>query len=1064
MSLTGPYGTIDAVSVTPIDPRLLDHLVVEFGDHGERAVEFLRTTHQLLELDPGSAPPRLPETVTYCLREAMKTIPASQELGSGGLWRAASRSVSDARRRYELVRGVPGEDEQGALDDLLAAIDDLDLVHSQEGIHERRLIAIMVNRTGALPVASGTAPIQAYQDLLGELDQALHGQVTLDRAHELWDRCSAILRQLFMPPELRHGELESLAAIESPAFNDAERLIPLIAGPNHLRHFLGRVVSPRWLQMLTETGILDPPADNGPWPVFAAVDQLAPDNGPAVAAWLASLYDRYLADAGRAWFVARAAVDVGPDAAGVVLRALRDHGSVAGIAALGTWAIEKLEPQSQVVEEFADLLLNEASWRAAHYVDPVIERLVGGTDESSAARRVQLLCWKLRTVPSDEGSRRWFSYERAGSVADWGDDGRDDRFTALLQALIEVIRRAQTWLPTVDILAIVDSLPVELRDRVRTWLLSVAEDIDADRLVDELTVAIAQRDPTGDDLPILDRVVAEASSRDFGAKWMSALGPAPSVVEVAQRLASHELPEEWLRAYHWVGVLPEAAIGPWQQPAAVIAGAYGRPGRATLEKRSRVEAGYGRSPMSTEELAALPVAEAAGRISTWRPDPSEWLVSARELARSLEAVVKANSGPWLESPLRVATELRHPTYIHHYLRGMAEAIEKGARPSIAETLDLLGLVSARPWDIEPLGRNTFDYDHNWSGAEQAGVDVVKAMADKDLGFAGRDNEVWSMLEAETRDRGEPSGIISGARDPLDSAINRRCTRALEAVLSFMAQEFRLTGAVRRAAFELLEDALRLDGSDGAEHRAIMATRLGFLRHIAPQWVDDVAELMFGDAAPPGLAQITADLAIKWGRPNRWLFEQYRPLVRDAVSRGVDHGLDHLIIAMLWEVTGYSVGENIAFLRQTPTLLSDAGEVLGRLLRHADADAGHIARAVTFWDAANSTADADSLGGFGWLAEVEKLDSEIWASRTMATLAVTGGRIDWSHKVAERATSLPPSVTTLSIVNSLVRGASDVWDRRGNVERAVEHLRAAEELNGTAEYERLRTTLLERGAL
>jgi hypothetical protein len=373
-------------------------------------------------------------------------------------------------------------------------------------------------------------------------------------------------------------------------------------------------------------------------------------------------------------------------------------------------------------------------------------------------------------------------------------------------------------------------------------------------------------------------------------------------------------------------------------------------------------------------------------------------------------------------------------------------------------------VRAHPWGVEVLGRDDFDYDHDWSGAEQAAVDVLKAMADKDLGFAERDDEVWSVLDAEARDRGAPSRIISGARDPLDSAISRRCTRALEAVLSFMAQEFRLTGAARLAAFELLEEALGLEGSDGAEHRAIIATRLGFLRHIAPQWVDDVADLMFGDAAPKGLAQVTADLAIKWGRPNRWLCERYRSLLRDAVSRGVDHALDHLMIAMLWTITGYSVDENIAFLRQTSALLSDAGEVLGRLLRHDDADEAHIATAVSFWDAANATADADSLAGFGWLAEVEQLDADVWAIRTMATLAVAGGRIDWSQKVSERAASLEPSMTTLAIMNSLIRGASDEWDRRGNIERAVELIRSADELAGTPDYERLRTTLLERGAL
>jgi len=240
--------------------------------------------------------------------------------------------------------------------------------------------------------------------------------------------------------------------------------------------------------------------------------------------------------------------------------------------------------------------------------------------------------------------------------------------------------------------------------------------------------------------------------------------------------------------------------------------------------------------------------------------------------------------------------------------------------------------------------------------------------------------------------------------------------------------------------------------------------LGFLRHIAEQWVDDVADLMFGDGAPTGLAQVTADLAIKWGRPNRWLFEGYRSLLRDAVARSVDHALDHLMIAMLWGVAGYGVEENIAFLRQTPSLLSDAGEVLGRLLRHDDSDETHIACAVAFWDAANRTGDADALTGFGWLAEVDKLDADAWASAALATLSVTGGRIAWSHKVAERAASLEASTTTLAIMNSLVRGTSDEWDRRGNIERAVEVLRSADRLVATSDYERLRTTLLERGAL
>jgi hypothetical protein len=50
------------------------------------------------------------------------------------------------------------------------------------------------------------------------------------------------------------------------------------------------------------------------------------------------------------------------------------------------------------------------------------------------------------------------------------------------------------------------------------------------------------------------------------------------------------------------------------------------------------------------------------------------------------------------------------------------------------------------------------------------------------------------------------------------------------------------------------------------------------------------------------------------------------------------------------------------------------------------------------------------------------------------------------------------------MNSLVRGIADEWDRRGTAEEAAAVLVAATNLAGTTEYERLRTTLLERGAI
>jgi hypothetical protein len=77
--------TVEVDSSEPA-PELLAHLVVEFGDHGRRAVEFLSTAQRLFTAGPETAP-RVAETIVYCLREAMKAIPASQDDGEGAAWK-----------------------------------------------------------------------------------------------------------------------------------------------------------------------------------------------------------------------------------------------------------------------------------------------------------------------------------------------------------------------------------------------------------------------------------------------------------------------------------------------------------------------------------------------------------------------------------------------------------------------------------------------------------------------------------------------------------------------------------------------------------------------------------------------------------------------------------------------------------------------------------------------------------------------------------------------------------------------------------------------------------------
>ena len=130
-----------------------------------------------------------------------------------------------------------------------------------------------------------------------------------------------------------------------------------------------------------------------------------------------------------------------------------------------------------------------------------------------------------------------------------------------------------------------------------------------------------------------------------------------------------------------------------------------------------------------------------------------------------------------------------------------------------------------------------------------------------------------MIAADTHDRSRPPGIVSDVVDPLELAINRSCTRAFEGALAFMAHEYRAKKSVRIQAFELIQKALRISGSDGLQFRAVLAPRIGFLHHIAPGWVERFRELIFGVEAPDGLGQRTLDQTLKWSQPNRWLLEE-----------------------------------------------------------------------------------------------------------------------------------------------------------------------------------------------
>jgi hypothetical protein len=1020
------------------EQELFDHLVAEFGDRGQDAVQFLRTARRLVAEDPAGELPRAAAAAAYCVREALQRL-LPPESGRPR-WRELSGEVLEAYRRLRTVRGLPGVDAVGALEQLLTAIGQLEEFKEREqGQHQRRLVGLMETRTGAPPL---DAPTREYQRLLGELNRhAVHASVvSVEQVQELLGRALALLRMVFAPFQLRQPELDALAQLQNPSQEDLQRLRLLCSTPHHLSYFMQHVAAPAWLWLLTPLGVLDPPA-GGLWPVRFAVEHLAATHPKEVAAWLEDVYARWGGTESGAAYLTVAARDCLPAASATLLRALHDYPRTHWIRVQAVSALAVMDPGSDFIDSAAEALLDPGDEVAlTGTARPTIQALCDGMTPDNAGARVELVARKL--ARSAEARYPWFFASPSGLVDELRDE-TDRGATALLTGVVAVVRRAgEIGLPTERVLALLEPIPSGLRCRLRAWALYEATDASPEALVTEIAHAIRGRDPTGDDLRLIQHITQQLSPRRYVESWRDAMGHPPATEEVGRALASREVPQQWQRARLWQPLLPDTVGEAWNTTVSLLSPVLHVPIREQYLEPSEPPFGWARSPMTKTELERLEVGDAALKIASWRPT-GDHLIIARELARTLEDLVASDPRAWASRPLETLALLRHATYINHYFEGLARTSEDLSvlGPPLVEAV---AFARTHPWAPVRLGDDDFDYDPTWAPVDEAGVNLIGRLAERDVDLGGRYDDAWRVVLAAARDRSSGSHITSSREDSLETAINRPCTKALEAMLHLVATDFRRDGAVRDEALDVFDEALSLDGWDGAEHRAIIAPRLPFLRHVAPEWVESREPRLLGDDAPEGLGQTTVELALKWGRPDGWLLERHRPAVLRAVRAGSKHALDHALVAMLREVPGYSVeGTWRALADMGALVLSDAGERLARLLMNDPAQP-HLDRGALFWEQTlqHPSLSGDAFRGYGWWAEVDALDQARWERMTLLTCQRAEGSLDWCVKVAERCAHEPITPTGLGVLIRLLRGRHEPWDRSQIAEVALGALKAS----------------------
>ncbi len=1050
--------------VPRLEPELADHLRVEFGLHGSRAVEFLESAQLVLAGTAGDWP-RIGETVAYLCREALESITAAGGSDGGGRWRELSREVVKAADRYTNATQTQDEDSAQLLGELLRTIGEVSRFHGEdEGRHQKQLIAVMISRAG-VPPSEGSGVIAAFQILFERLNDALHDECPVSAAREMFAECIALVRRLFMPMEMRDRELRSLAAASSPSLADVQRLLALVATPVHMAQFVRTMSTCQWLVQLDAAGVFDREHIEVWWAVAAAAQRLGPAHPEAISGLLAGLWARNREDPHRLQCIAHAARRMGRPGAPLLLEMLRRHPDNGAVVVEAMQAAMDLDASESLVTDFADLLFNETCWRHLYVPEQVSDRLVAGLDEHNARGRVEMLCYKLKAVDRYDHLLMRYRWQPWGTVTELDEPDDHERSPVLLSGLVSILCDAWAWVPIPELLESLDALPEGLRERSRAWVLSEAPEVDPEFLISEVEHSIGVGEVTGDHVALVDRAVQSAPADEFVGRWQQALGDPPSVEQIGQSMASDSVPIEWRRRASWARLLPDDVTRAWTAATQLIDARFGTYDRESLAQGPTIERFVVTSPFTEEHLGAAPPEQAAEQVSAWRAGPGDWDHGPKQLARTLQSVVQKSPDKWLSDPVGIVAKLYHPTYITAYLRGIKESVADRDVP-VDPLIDVVALVDTAPWDVTPLADSPMDYEADWLATRRAGLDLIVAMAAADVQLGDRSDQAWAFIYDAATDTS--SGESWAPMDPLTRAINRGCTRAFDAAVPFVASELRAGKPVRPEFIELLEFALTRVGNDGEEYRAVVARRLGWLRHALGDWTDDNIALLFGDDAPPELAQLTVDLAIHWGAPNQWLFATAPEMVRDAVLRDTEQAMDHFMVALLRDWPGYRLDDIVSFITQHhsdhPDLASNAGTRISHIVSDDDIEQRHIDTATQLWETLLDSDASSALGGFCWMHRAAALDDDRWAQLTARTIeeSHSGGR--WRYGAIDRAMQVPVSRSKLAVLNAIVRRPLEQWERYHIGEHIGEVLENAAELEQTVEYRRLVTALREHDIL
>ncbi len=916
-------------------------------------------------------------------------------------------------------------DEGGSEENLEAAVGGLELALGNP--NEERLedaVRIMARRK---PQRGDADLIRQFLDNLEDANRGLHRGIDLTRATKLYERTVRVIDRLFGPISDRFDEIDRLLAISDPTQTDVSRLTELVGDDRHLNYFFEKVEGSAWMQALAEEQVLKPPAEGG-WPAGSYIFRLV-DSDPALV---------------REWLVASGKEDLSPQQAGFLLRiAIRLDGVAYLIADLSKGNLDSPEVEFQVESYLSKLSEQELR-------EPGLQRLVieslkvllsadeGGIDLHLAARILevalnalrlgdqkrwlQALMYRLRDVSVSENELRLRAMK---PLPELSVDARSRSGLELVAAALRdgAEQATEAGLAPNEVVSVLEDLEEPLRARfVVNYLRERKGAQDAETHGFLLRQIGTNRLPSPEELQLL-RETFQLGDGDLGALVRQALGPAPSDLQIDQIPAEDRLPDELFRPHRWLVAVPEAERGDWREVDRRLDERFGAaPADGVIFRVGPARFGGAISPISTEELALLDPQDAAERIGGWEPPPERSFLdpSAEGLADALTELISGNAESWLKAdPREIVTALGAPHYVSAYLKGMEKVVNQAERGQA----DLLVQAIA---DIQVVSETAFGEDrgdaNDWVGAAHLGNRLIRALKEHDLLEQEILDLAWGAVVAAVRFRGPGSG---GNGDPLSRAINRPWSSALETAILLADHD----GSIDPRLLELFEEILGLEGDDAELGRAIIATRLPWIRHIAPEWFADNEGILIGNQAPDRLGDLTFAIYLEWGRPEKTiLIEQRERLIGSLQGSKAEFALRHLLHGLTWGVEGFDPADVGDILAGYPELFSEAGRTLGIELRELEGPSAELDRAIDLWrEALDRELPAGAYSGWGWFAINEHLEDSTWLDLTLQTAAREDVNLAEPEEIAERAERLMPDPRVLHLVSLLLDADPKAWE-------------------------------------